>query len=1025
MPDANVKGVTGEYDGWPGGKNDHSYNTFSSISYAGYTTTKLDENYNANNAWKKKITYINDSYGRLVKVVEDTATTDTTKYLYDDAGNLLQINPSKAGDGDTIRFYYDSFGRKIKSIDPDRGTWLYEYDLVGNLVKQTDARLTETNFTYDNLNRILTKTNTAGTVSYNYDAGTDGVGRLTSVGSIADTANFGYNSKGQLITEVRKLKVGSVFKPYTIERRYNAAGQLDTLIYPDGEKVPYNYDIHGQVTNAGAYASNVTYNNNGQMTAMNYGNGLIAGYVYNDYRLWVNQIKYGTTSNPTSVLSLVYQYDNIGNVTNVDNVSSQLFWGFNYDDLYRLTYERCMDSADMPKYVNNYTYDEVGNRTSLNGVPYTYYTDKNQLQTDGTRLYTYDANGNVLTYYNGITNYNYTFNADNRLSRIAYPNNTIDYFYNSVGLRFKKTTTTTTKKLPVVASINEPYHDLGASSGDGHDDARDLGKIAVDNNDDYLTFEIDHKYIYGSDQGQYENLYIAIDTDHKMGSGNMFMPDGINTGIEAASAWEYCIYVYDRDNYGIYQQNLTRLEKPMAAGEQMKVEYTSSANGKMKIRIPLELLGSSQDIRFVVMTTKPGSGAVCDVAPGDENSMMGGIVYGAESYDVHTTAVIYITTITSEYYLYDESGHVLCEIDNSGNLKTKNYYLNGQLLARRDLTADPAYQMAYYHNDHLGSPRAMTDATGLVIWRQDYKAFGSDYGTVATGNSYKFNGKPLEANTGLYYYGARYYDPNIGRFVSPDFLGDKFNPQTLNPYVYCLNNPQTLIDPTGEWNAWQHFWKTAWSQGWIIGALLVVTTLVMPWAAPGVLVALNSGLTAVGFSGLLGMSAINTVLAAGLLRAGIISVMAATVPDIMTPSGSYPGHGGTSGSDEEYRDNIERESEDSNDWSAIAAKEHDQQDSEIHRNGGPDGSMGFHGRSENWWEIGFGALCVPIVLGSTKKVKENTYYISTRISNYNNISRPNANVVEMSASISLASNNNYCSFPQYKIFSKELFKLFA
>lgn len=86
-----------------------------------------------------------------------------------------------------------------------------------------------------------------------------------------------------------------------------------------------------------------------------------------------------------------------------------------------------------------------------------------------------------------------------------------------------------------------------------------------------------------------------------------------------------------------------------------------------------------------------------------------------------------------------------------------------------------------------------------VIWRQDYYAFGQDYGSTATGNKYKFNGKPLEANTGLYYYGARYYDPVIGRFVSCDpVLGSLENPQTFNPYSYCINNPQTYVDPNGE-----------------------------------------------------------------------------------------------------------------------------------------------------------------------------------------------------------------------------------
>jgi RHS repeat-associated protein len=60
-----------------------------------------------------------------------------------------------------------------------------------------------------------------------------------------------------------------------------------------------------------------------------------------------------------------------------------------------------------------------------------------------------------------------------------------------------------------------------------------------------------------------------------------------------------------------------------------------------------------------------------------------------------------------------------------------------------------------------------------------------------------FTGQRLD-DTGLYYYGARYYDPQIGRFISPDTLVHNFaNPQSFNRYSYCLNNPLKYIDPTG------------------------------------------------------------------------------------------------------------------------------------------------------------------------------------------------------------------------------------
>ena len=63
---------------------------------------------------------------------------------------------------------------------------------------------------------------------------------------------------------------------------------------------------------------------------------------------------------------------------------------------------------------------------------------------------------------------------------------------------------------------------------------------------------------------------------------------------------------------------------------------------------------------------------------------------------------------------------------------------------------------------------------------------------------HKFTGQELDSESGLYYYGARYYDPEIGRFISPDsIVQDYTDPQTLNRYSYCRNNPLIYIDPNG------------------------------------------------------------------------------------------------------------------------------------------------------------------------------------------------------------------------------------
>ena len=102
----------------------------------------------------------------------------------------------------------------------------------------------------------------------------------------------------------------------------------------------------------------------------------------------------------------------------------------------------------------------------------------------------------------------------------------------------------------------------------------------------------------------------------------------------------------------------------------------------------------------------------------------------------------------------------------------------------------------FYHPDHLGSSSYITGQDGKVSQHTEYIAFGEilfdEHNTEHT-MPYLFNGKELDQETGLYYYGARYYDPKVSIFVNVDPLVEK----TMQPYAYANNNPVMLIDPTG------------------------------------------------------------------------------------------------------------------------------------------------------------------------------------------------------------------------------------
>jgi len=99
----------------------------------------------------------------------------------------------------------------------------------------------------------------------------------------------------------------------------------------------------------------------------------------------------------------------------------------------------------------------------------------------------------------------------------------------------------------------------------------------------------------------------------------------------------------------------------------------------------------------------------------------------------------------------------------------------------------------------------MTNQDGEKVFDQDYMPFGGDLPKPGqlevqneTNESYKFTGQKQVASIGLYYYGARYYDPAVGRFTRQDsYRGELDNPQTQHLYVYVLNNPLRYTDPTG------------------------------------------------------------------------------------------------------------------------------------------------------------------------------------------------------------------------------------
>jgi RHS repeat-associated protein len=173
--------------------------------------------------------------------------------------------------------------------------------------------------------------------------------------------------------------------------------------------------------------------------------------------------------------------------------------------------------------------------------------------------------------------------------------------------------------------------------------------------------------------------------------------------------------------------------------------------------------------------------------------------------------------VGKEFYMYDGQGRRLVAVNGAGGIwtqyslggqqtyiqsdrtgnKEENIYLAGSIVATRVWNAATSYTAKFHHTDALGSPVAVTNQAGTVIERNDYEP----YGTVIGKPNYQgigYTGHVQDAATGLTYMQQRYYDPQVGLFLSVDPVTAYSNPVGMfNRYRYANNNPYVFTDPDG------------------------------------------------------------------------------------------------------------------------------------------------------------------------------------------------------------------------------------
>lgn len=177
--------------------------------------------------------------------------------------------------------------------------------------------------------------------------------------------------------------------------------------------------------------------------------------------------------------------------------------------------------------------------------------------------------------------------------------------------------------------------------------------------------------------------------------------------------------------------------------------------------------------------------------------------YGADGTKLRTVHITNGVTSTTDY-----CGNAIYE---NGSLK--------MLLNEAGYVSFPDKKLHFYLKDHLGNVRVVADKDGNVEETNDYYPFGGLFTASTSVQPYKYNGKELDRKSGLdwYDYGARMYDPTIGRWHVVDSLAEKY--YSFNPYNYCGINPIRYIDPDGNgWNEAWPFLKSSLSVSFSIGA---------------------------------------------------------------------------------------------------------------------------------------------------------------------------------------------------------------
>ncbi len=763
-------------------------------------------------------------YDRRGNVTSVTAGSSRTSYAYDGASNLTSVS---RGSKVAARYSYDHAGRAVSAEDGAGNKTTYAYDAVGNLTKETDSTGAVWRYDYDAQGNVVSSTSPANAQQrWVYDA----AGRLAETQD-ADGAKtvYGRDVLGNVTSVTDALGRVSTYA-------YDAEGNLTQTTDPSGSMESMVYDLKGRLaslTSPSGACARYDYDALDNLLSKSYtaAEGRDVSYAYDG--------EGNKTGRSDKTGDAAFTYDGAGRLASETDGFGQTL-AYSYDDAGRLS------SITYPEgEVATYSYDEAGNLSSVSAPEGTYaytYDEVNQpvalTRPDGSVTHTtYDGEGRITSVESAdpegqtLSSFTYSYDPEGRIASEASSVTGEDGAARSASRVF---TYTPAGKLASVEATEDGAAYTERYAYDGAGNRTHLVREGTDADEVTYTYDASDRLI-SEESATHGTTNYTYDADGQLISKaspeeSFTYAYGVEGRLEAVMAGDLLLMaaVYDGDgnkagSSTLYHTTRTLPDGPvaqgaaellgaliggdegdrqvMAGGISVALHAMAAMTGGLSACIDPALLPEAIPVACRLARDIFGRGA--SYVPEELPNLLLHLREG-KATEALTKALLPKASLTATDEAYDITSYVnssLFEVSevmgssSSRDGRTSVFYGLERLSQVREGTTE-----AFIH-DGRGSV-AQTILGGAVTSWKRYGAFGAvTAGTDAREKPFfGYDAEEQDPLTGLTYLRARYYDPTSARFgVADTYLGNTFDPLTLNRYLYCASDPVNHVDPTGHY----------------------------------------------------------------------------------------------------------------------------------------------------------------------------------------------------------------------------------